>query len=229
MSRYFQTLNRLQAGTRRVADVGAKPELDLVEAVPAVNAESHRITLKPAESLGALAGLLDGLRLISSSRSGRCVVLAGVSSDTAAGFVQRGLEAEAVRSSVNLVTGRLIRSRGRRFVVEFSSTEDSVAIDLETDAVADALRARIQKVDPEADVAVLQGPPLSDSVDAALLARSTSGLILVLEPLVTRRSDLFLALERAERSGCEVLGVVTLDARKRLPQWLRRLIERSGQ
>jgi Mrp family chromosome partitioning ATPase len=76
------------------------------------------------------------------------------------------------------------------------------------------------------DVVIIEAPPLGLSVDAAVVARSCDGLILVVEPRVTTSSALVASVERADAVGCRILGIVTQGKNERLPPWLRQIIAR---
>jgi Mrp family chromosome partitioning ATPase len=77
------------------------------------------------------------------------------------------------------------------------------------------------------DLVVVEGPPLSDSHDAVLLARSCDGLVIVGVAGVTERTALVAAAERTRVPGSRALGVVIMQPDDR-PAWLRWLL-RVGQ
>ena len=239
MSKYFKTLERLRADPSASTPQSLQ-RAEGLERLPASPLHTVSDTaLQTASVQGETSDLLDGLRLVPPSESGRCVVMAGVSSDQAARSVLHGLEQQAEQVPVNLVTGELQHSQGSRKLALRSvpagaglhtevgpwsvSHEGALPIDLDSATLAEDLMKQIQGLGANADLALLLGPPLSRSVDAALLARATSGLVLVAEPLVTERSDLFLALNRAQSSGCSVLGTVSVGTRHSLPAWIQKL------
>ena len=243
MSKYFKTLERLRAIPSEASSIpppersipAPQPQTDAVEHVPIPHLHTvSEVAAHSATAQGAYAGLLDSLRLVPPSACGRCVLIAGASSDKGTYAVLRGLEEQAEQRAANLVTGELQLSQGSRQLTlrripASSDLHTEVAgqaapLDLDDEDLSTALRNRIEAVSPEADVAILYGPPLFSSVDGALLARATSGLVLVVEPLETRRTDLLLALKRAESSGCSVIGIVTFGARQWVPGWIQRLL-----
>ena len=60
----------------------------------------------------------------------------------------------------------------------------------------------------EYDLAVIDTPPLLSVTDAAALASSVDGVILVAKPGTTRLSEFQQALEQLQAVGAHVLGVV---------------------
>ena len=238
MSKYFQTLRRLQEGTAKEA-AGSAPDHGV---------ESLRLTrpvalseygLQSTEAKAALSGLLDGLRLAVKSAPSRAVVIADVSGSGAASRLMAGLEMTAVARRVSLVVGELATMEGSRFLNLYPvprqedrpegdsptwSPGQPGSLDLREDSLSEVLEPRIDEVDARAEIAVIQGPALAESVDAALVASATGGIVLVVEPQVTLGSDLSLAISRTERAGGEILGVVTVGAGSSLPKWLRRAL-----
>jgi protein-tyrosine kinase len=67
----------------------------------------------------------------------------------------------------------------------------------------------------EADVVILQAPPVTVAVDAAVLAAQTDGLLLVVRTGQTRRDRVAQAQELLERFRVRVLGTVLTDAPSR--------------
>jgi hypothetical protein len=78
------------------------------------------------------------------------------------------------------------------------------------------------------DLLIVEAPPLSASVDAALLGRACSGLVLVAEALATARQDLGQAAETARLADCPLLGLVLTGSRDWLPGWLSRIMDGLG-
>ncbi len=238
MSRYFQTLKRLHSGETETP-AAAQPTADFAtQALKPGLYTFPNLMLQSAKVQTALSDLLESLRIAARNTPSRCLVVAGVSDDQASGHLMAGLETVAEHRPLKLVTGELAITGGDRFIRlrrtacgetrEDDSTAAAAkmaeALDLSDNLLPENLRGQIELVTPKADLAVVHGPPLCRSAEAALLASATGGLVVVLEPLITRRSDLFLALDHAEMSGSAVLGVVTMGAQDALPPWPRRLL-----
>ncbi len=88
----------------------------------------------------------------------------------------------------------------------------------------------VHRVAPGTELVIITGPSLATSLDAALLAGVCDGLVIVAESGVTASDALKVAAERARIAGCRILGVVMRTTRRRLPDWISRLMrtERVG-
>jgi hypothetical protein len=193
--------------------------------------------LQSTEARAALSSFLDGLRLAVQGAPARSVVIAQVSGSRAVGRVMAGLEMAAAAKRVGLVAGELASVGSARFLNLYRvpreqrpeeeapsarSSSNPGALHLGEASLSEVLEARIDEIDPRAEMAVIRGPGLLESVDAALLANAAIGVILVVEPLVTLGADLSRAISRVERSASQILGVVTIGTASSLPKWLRR-------
>jgi len=105
-----------------------------------------------------------------------------------------------------------------------NGTDDALEIDLDGGAAPSDLNAWIERVAPDAQLVIVAGPPLANSIDTALLACASDGLVIVAESEVTDRNALQLAAERARIAGCRTLGVVMHGTQERMPVWMRRLM-----
>jgi Mrp family chromosome partitioning ATPase len=76
----------------------------------------------------------------------------------------------------------------------------------------------------EADLILIEAPPLAQSVDAAMLACGCDGLIIVAAAGATSREALQLAAERARAVDCRPLGLVVRTDTHAIPSWLRRIL-----
>lgn len=232
MSKYFRTLKRLQSdssepltdGTTELEAGQAQP-IEQVYAFPGID------TVRSAKVRPTFSRLLDGLRLVAQSSETRCVVIADVSSEHASRRLIEGLEEQACQKPVSLVSGDFGQSERRALTLHRVSDSESPAaistplsLDRDAESLSRDVQSRLEQVAPDAEVAILRGPPLAVSVDSALLARATAGLVVVLEPQVTTRADLHLALSRASHSGSSVIGFVMYGSRHWLPKWTRRLL-----
>lgn len=173
-----------------------------------------------------VATLLDAIRLISNGRPTRIVVFCGASNAEAVTTLADDLVTHANGSGMPAFLATLTRTaNGPALVPAHGSTMDAVLpIDLNGTPSADALAGWSEKVGPDADLVVITGPPLATSIDAALLACATDGLVIVAESEVTERAALQVAAERARIAGCKTLGVVMHGSKNRLPGWLSRLM-----
>lgn len=72
------------------------------------------------------------------------------------------------------------------------------------------LLARLQS---EADVVILDAPPVTVAVDASVLAAHTDGIVLVVRAGHTRRDRVDQAKELLERFRVKILGAILTDAR----------------
>lgn len=172
-----------------------------------------------------IATLLDAIRLIANGRQTRVVVFCGASNAEAVTTLADDLVAYASRNGMPAFLATLARTAtGTAVVPARSASMDGVlAVDLDAGPAAEAIAHWAAEVGPESDLVVITGPPLAESIDAALLARACDGLIIVAESEVTERAALHLAAERARIAGCKTLGIVMHGSKDRLPGWMRRL------
>jgi Mrp family chromosome partitioning ATPase len=73
----------------------------------------------------------------------------------------------------------------------------------------------LEQLKGEADIVILQAPPVTVAVDASVLAAQTDGLLLVVRTGHTRRDRVEQAQELLERFRVRVLGTVLTDAPNR--------------
>jgi Mrp family chromosome partitioning ATPase len=97
-------------------------------------------------------------------------------------------------------------------------------VDLDAGPSGDALNDWAERIAPANDLVVITGPPLANSIDAALLACACDGLVIVAESEITDRKALHIAAERARIAGCRTLGVVMHGTKDHLPKWIRRIV-----
>ena len=95
-------------------------------------------------------------------------------------------------------------------------------------AMSGQFEAWIREVAPWADLVILEAPPLSVSVDGALLACASDGLMIVAERDVTGRAVLATAAERARVTGCRTLGIVMTGNPEPLPGWMQKIMTVAG-
>jgi hypothetical protein len=214
------------------ADAGHAPaERRDVDGTPPRRPLDPRRTLSD-EALKGIAALLDNIRVLAVGRTTRTVVFAGASKSEPVALVTAGLAAHAERQGMTVFTAELTKSDGRSFLAPRPSAaagtrtgaDDALEIDLDGGAAPSDLNAWIERVAPDAQLVIVAGPPLANSIDTALLACASDGLVIVAESEVTDRNALQLAAERARIAGCRTLGVVMHGTQERMPAWMRRLM-----
>ena|GEM_PF-3959981 len=186
----------------------------------------------------SFARAFDNLRAIAAGTRLRSVVIAAASGAETVEPVVTGLAEEAHRHQLQALTATLTADEGEyvlreRFVFEPDRISDGtpprsesrpISFHLGTSDLPSTLTDWINKAREAHDLALLHGPALGDSVDAALIARATDGLVIVVEPGVTASHDLIGAVERARSVGCNILGLVAAGARDELPSWMKQIV-----
>jgi hypothetical protein len=187
--------------------------------------DTRRSRAFATEAHPGIATLLDNIRLISNGRDSRMVVFCGASNAEAVEQLANSLTIHAEHSGMRTVLAKLHRTAaGTTVVPTTGSANDALALDLDGGTSPDALIAWAQRIAPANDLIVITGPPLASSIDAAILACASDGLVIVAESEVTERAALQVAAERARIAGCKTLGVVMHGTKNRVPRWLRRLV-----
>ena len=226
MSKYVQTLNRLRDQAEGPAeDAGGAP----VEAPagqgerPVVRREAEDREIRRAAALDGSDGLFDRLRAIAVEGSG-VFVLAGAVPSRSVGAIASSLVSQAERRGLSLLRAEVREPVGRTAVVRAVGRGGGAPLHLEVQDDAGVEQLRRWRTEAQADLVVLEAPPLSTGADAGLVARVTDGLVLVAESLVTDRAALAESTERARATNCRLLGVVLDRSRDRSPRWLGRLV-----
>ncbi len=247
MSRYFDTLSRLRRHRHQTV---SRPDLHLAKEViagggpAALDAATHDglpfPELQLASRQAAYAALLDLLRATAKTSSIPAVVIAGVSGAEPVREVVAGVELQARRQGISLRCGRLDLESGTR-LLQLSSghplreTSPSDSLDargsfrFSGSQGSDSLSRWFDRAAAGSDLLLIEAPPLSSSVDAALLGQACEGLVLVAEVLVTDRFSLVEAIQRARMASCEILGLVLTGTRQWLPRWISRLMSLLGR
>jgi hypothetical protein len=225
----LQSVTTLQSmiplpGTRSGAQPTAEPTWQ--GETPSVRPRSS--TPLSAESQRGIAILLDKIRAVGGSQATRTLVFAGASASDSVHAVSEGLARHAERYGMHvLVAELLMREGGHQLVAVGAVQHDDErvrAIDLHAAGASAELTAWVDRVAGTRDLVLLEGPPLAESIDAALLACACDGLVIVADAEVTSRTALQAAAERAQISGCRTLGVVMSGTKEHLPSWMRRLM-----
>lgn len=210
-----------------VAPAPIVPEPTPVVAPPVVRPEPRRTLTLSSTAHPGIATLLDNIRMLASGRATRVVVFCGASTAEAVETLAFDLAEHAERSGMRTLVARLTRTAGRTVIAPTrTATPDAPALEVGLDAGTSSaeLHAWIARIAPRDELIVITGPPLADSVDAALLACGCEGLVIVAESEVTERAALQLAAERARIAGCRTLGVVMNHTKDHLPGWVRRIV-----
>lgn len=242
MSRYFQTLRRLERQRERALNlVGEElpPEaaaVPLAEEPPAADVTPFP-ELQLAQRQVAYAAVLDEMRALTHQSPVPRVVIAGVSTAESVRPVFAGIEARAQQRGLRLLTAELVVARGHRLLRRKAAGADrgttpgnaveGWAIEITGTPEPESLRDWLDEAAAGYDLVVIEAPPVLASVEAALLGKACDGLVMVVEQLVTSRRALRQATERAKASGCNLLGLLVVGAREWLPRWLQRFFDRS--
>lgn len=195
--------------------------------------------LPPAREQVAHASLLESLRALDSRLETPTVVIAGIDTADAPRPVIAGLIIQAHLRGLKLSLGKLVPGKGfrllRKRVPRTTPGDDTRAPGV--DASAEDLALQIVGAPPSnvledwydkaagnADLLVIEAPPLIESVDAALLGRACDGLVLVVEPTRTRQADFETAVERARAASCPPIGLVMSQHREWLPRAVLKIL-----
>ncbi len=205
---------------------------------PAQPERSRRSLTRPSDRNDSFARAFDNLRAIAAGGQLCSVVIAAASATETVDPVVDGLAEEACRHQLQTLTAAFSESKGQYVLSErllygsepttgkaATPTENpAISFHLGTSDLPAALTAWLDGAREAHDLLLLHGPALGHSVDAALIARATDGLVLVVEPGVTGQQDLSNAVERARSVGCKILGLVAAGARDDLPRWMRQIV-----
>lgn len=250
MSRYFQTLKKLQQ--QRGEELSEVASLSIESSSPDVGAAKNWVPETPEEVFpelplahreAAWGDMIEALRSQSQS-SQTTFVVAGVSDVEStrrivAGLLRqadrRGISVRAAQLTISQV-GRILRmqpftaERAREVRVSpddrANSSSSHVPEDLELSGhdIQGRLQDWLRSSASETDLLIIEAPGVLSSTDTLLLAKACDGLALVVEPLVTDRKALKAAVDRARSSDCRIMGLVVSGHREWLPRWLRRLL-----
>lgn len=244
MSEYFRVLKRLEEGRRESdpshADRGAakripnqaEPTPPSLRLVP--KAARHSASV-PAATSAAFRTLFDNIRVLADAPT-PTLVFVGASGVEPVRMVTTGLAAHIERLGLEVLlaeikdwNGRPILRRRADDSIDSSGAGDPSHLDLGAPAAQVHLTDWLDGAARVADVVIIEARPLTESIDAALLARACAGLVIVAENEVTHRDALQATAERARDAGCRTLGVVMCGTKSRLPGWIQRLLSRPRQ
>jgi Mrp family chromosome partitioning ATPase len=241
MSEYFRVLKRIETEQRdgwtppaagaATPALGARSGSPVSLAVPA-NLRAAATPLS-ARAKAGFRQLFDNIRVLENTGTARVLVFAGVTDEEPLRDVTAGLAAYVAQLGIEVLVAELADWHGRPILrrrtvasVEPVGTGDSMPLDLGAPAAQVEIKDWLEGAGRIADLVLIEGRPLSASVDAALLARACGGLVIVAQSELTYRDTLHAAAERAREAGCRTLGVVMYGAHRRVPGWLNRLVGR---
>lgn len=253
MSRYFQTLKKLQQqrdeDTPTHSTLAAQPLPQASAPLPKWEPESPDQVfpeLPLAHREAAWNHMLESLR--SQSQSAQPIlVVAGVSDVESTRRLVAGLRRQAQQRGISVLAARLTQSREGRILSFLPPAPDEAdspwqgngaeenqaelpsvkGFDLSVANTDQKLAEWLRASSTGSDMVVIEAPGILSSADTLLLSKACDGLALVVEPLVTDRSALKAAVTRAQASGCKVAGLIVNGHRNWLPRWLRRLLSDS--
>jgi hypothetical protein len=239
MSQYLRVLKRIE-GERDASPANPATAKRLQPSKPDTQVGLRESTLprgsmSPAAA-AAFATLFDNLRTVGNGAPIRQLVIAAAAASDSATTVVNGLAAHAESIGLEVVVAEMSYAAGRPVLRRRNAAgnEPGVFADPPPFELLDPDWQRdfadwFAKATPNADMVIIEGPPLVQSVDGALVGRACDGLVLVAELLVTPRDALRVAAERARAVGCRALGVVLTAGNDPVPQWLRRLVGTDRQ
>ncbi len=225
------------ASPRAAEPVARTPEpmVRTSEPAPRVETPSARArtkgTLSP-ESERGITTLLGKIRASASGQVARTLVFAGAAPSDSVHTVSDGLARHAERHGMHVLVAEFVQREGATLLVAAGPVERDDervrTIDLNRADAAAELKGWVQRVAGRRDLVILEGPPLAESIDSALLACACDGLVIIADAEVTPRAALHAAAERAQIAGCQTLGVVMSGTKERLPIWMRRFMGTEG-
>jgi hypothetical protein len=237
MSEYFRVLKRLD---RDQPDIEVQPASPAGAARPGDRPVSPPAPPQPipvaapltADARAAFARLFDNVRALTNGKAIRTLVFAGASAGEPVRAVIAGLSAHVKERGLTVLTAELGQWSGRTILRSCAldaadSNERGAAptpLELGTPAKSVDVADWLQEAERVADLVLIEGQPLEQSIDSALLARACDGLVIVATTGLTARDALAAAAQRAQTVGCRAFGLVLHSSRDRAPQWLQRFV-----
>jgi hypothetical protein len=184
------------------------------------------------DARAAFARLFDNIRALTNGNAIRTLVFAGASAREPVRAVIAGLSALVQERGLTVLTAELGHWSGRtilrsRALDALDSKERGAApesIELGAPARSVDVTDWLQEAERVADLVLIEGLPLEQSIDSALLARSCDGLVIVATTGLTARDALAVAADRAQTVGCRAFGLVLHSSRDRAPRWLQHFV-----
>jgi hypothetical protein len=200
---------------------------------PLPSAEARTRLAVPSRPVRGIDALFHNIDAFIQSRRPAGLVFAGAAHTPSVDSVVSGLGEFVERKGESVLVARLREAGGQStltcmYPAEAGRTagksEVSLRFDLRAPAARDVLTQWREQVLPGAGLTFFLGPPLRESLDAALLAGLCDGLIMVAVAAETPRTALTAAAERLRLVNAPTLGVVVNDGRESNPAWLRRIL-----
>lgn len=223
------------------ADGGLEAEAiaePLVRPSAKLDAQRQRLSVVGGVLQG-IDALFNNIDALTKGQRPMTLVLAGASATEAVHVVAMNLAQYAERKGQRVLVAELGESNGRSVVTRrhppeagrtaASGESDGMQIDLRCGTNPETLTRWREQVRPGADVMLVVGPPLQESLDAALLASLCSGLVIVAVEGETHRTALTVAAERARLSNTPTFGIVVTANRAESPPWLRRIVRQVAR
>jgi PHD/YefM family antitoxin component YafN of YafNO toxin-antitoxin module len=184
--------------------------------------------------VGGFSSFFDNLRVLGNGVPLGSVVIAGASDFESTKRVADGLANEVIRNRLTASIAELSRAQSQPTLrMRMTSSpaaahtgHSAIHVNTRRNSGSPELATWLDGARSTHDVVIIEAPPLGLSVDAAVVARSCDGLILVVEPRATTAEALQASVERADAVGCRILGIVTQGKHERLPLWLRQIMTR---
>lgn len=235
MSEYFRVLQRLenQAAPRpgrapvalrsvarplpeRVDEIDPQPSSPMEPSLPARTVRP--VSINPVDR--AFDALVQALRPSTTNETGSRIVLAAAGNDRGLSTIVNGLCRRAAHVGLRVQRARVVGASHESAPQERSADPGTLTLDFQDPGWADTF-ARWHH-DQISDVLLIEAEPLGPTNNAALLARTCDGLVLVAQRSVTQRDALELAASQARATGCVLLGVILHAPRPARPRWLSR-------
>ena len=251
MSRYFQTLKKLQQQRGEETPNSSPPAAE--PSPPPISAPAPKWQPEAPEEVfpelplahrdAAWSHMLESLRAESQS-SQPIFVVAGVSDVESTRRLVTGLCRQAANRGVSVRAASLTQSQEGRLLSLVSGGFDENSLswgpdeaimsstgppairgfELSGSQIDQNLAEWLNVSSSGSDLLLIEAPGVLSSADTVLLAKTCDGLALVVEPLITDRTALKAAVSRAKTSGCRVVGLIVSGHRAWIPRWLQRLL-----
>src|SRR5262245_21398967 len=237
MSEYFRVLKQLEqdSSTPRPPSAPVDTAVRQPKVVPSAwraDASAQALPALTSSALPASAytALYDNIHASANGRPMRSIVFAGAAAGDPVRLVVQGLAAQVRRLNQVVLIAQLTVVNGSPLLqTRADATDDPVrgvdspSLDLRSHACTEDIRTWL-KTNAAADFVLIEGAPLAESLDAAMLACGCDGLVIVAAAGVTPRKALQRAAERARAVECRPLGLVVRASTDRVPAWLGRLL-----
>ena len=227
---------RIPLFTRRVR-TASRPEEREESGATSAAVEQTVESVDPVASEGpSYAALLDHVLGCAAPDRGTSIVVAAADQTERDDDIVTGLELAARVRGLRVSVARLsLPSSGNSLTLALDSgtepgdprgEESPAPVRSETQhpngrALSADPRHWLTNARDDCDLVIVEGPSLSSSMQAAMLARHCDGLLISAESESTTKADLRAAAEKARAAGCHVIAVVLRKRRQWLPRWLR--------